>query len=704
MRKGIGFLSFAVFLFGCSELDSVPELVETRHALKTCTIVLGGGGKSQTISPSFSGTSGNYTVNTSKAWDFVRSTSGDCTFTIYNDANQRGRYVTLGTNLDKRIRAGEDGIRYKDDGGGATWRVRSVKIEPVANKNCFVSIGGGGVRMHYYPGSYAQVPAMDRISYFWGGNCDAKAWNGFSYGANDSHNRYVGIRTNALTVADAKSRAVFDPGFRVRSLTVRDWGTSNCTSATDLNRDYGRCLPSIMLNSSIYSTTIATDRDRDGLNDELENVLADAFTAIAMNHSTEDATRPYALRDIANNTDNSYPYYDHKGNPVIEPVVVFQTRKAASDLNNRIEVAYMQIWKREKYETASCKGHLGDTQSDVFTLETPPVGHALHGKFWWFKSTNAMPPAKRRVQASLLRSVGNIGWSDVIEDPTGYAVDSPSFHTVYDPELIAAQEALELDSLDDVESESIDDRLIGLDLELIEPSIKDADKDIEQEAIAKSPSQSVRGIKPRSKDSTDVSDDETSEFAWVQGDTHMRGPIFENMPGDPANTNRHMIYHYSKGKHHAYIDGMFSGQRKDKSCPNINVYTNGRGYSHSPSYPRRLWNLKAPSGDGDAYKYNNVGSRNAFSGFVNRLDNYGFPWMKVWRDACFYSDETSSANKSFKCSNNINRQCCLETNPGCIIPNKDILWCCTVKYWHSCPFYSDVSHPFIYNSLDVPHL
>ena len=134
MRKGIGFLSFAVFLFGCSELDSVPELVETRHALKTCTIVLGGGGKSQTISPSFSGTSGNYTVNTSKAWDFVRSTSGDCTFTIYNDANQRGRYVTLGTNLDKRIRAGEDGIRYKDDGGGDTWRVRSVKIKHVANK------------------------------------------------------------------------------------------------------------------------------------------------------------------------------------------------------------------------------------------------------------------------------------------------------------------------------------------------------------------------------------------------------------------------------------------------------------------------------------------------------------------------------------------------------------------------------------------
>ena len=61
----------------------------------------------------------------------------------------------------------------------------------------------------------------------------------------------------------------------------------------------------------------------------------------------------------------------------------------------------------------------------------------------------------------------------MIEDPTGYAVDSPSFHTVYDPELIAAQEALELDSLDDVESESIDDRLMGLDLELIEPSIKD---------------------------------------------------------------------------------------------------------------------------------------------------------------------------------------------------------------------------------------
>ena len=699
-QESIVAFTLVLCLCGCSELDSVPELVETQHALKTCTIVLGGGGKSQTISPSFNGSSGNYTVNTSKAWDFVRSTSGDCTFTIYNDANQRGRYVTLGTNLDKRIRAGEDGIRYKDDGGGATWRVRSVKIEPVANKNCFVSIGGGGVRMHYYPGSYAQVPAMDRISYFWGGNCDAKAWNGFSYGANDSDNRYVGLRTNALNSTQASSRAVFDPGFRVRSLTVRDWGTSNCTSATNLNRDYGRCLPSIMLNSSIYSTTSATDRDRDGLNDELENVLADAFTAIAMNHSTEDATRPYAQSDITNNTDNSYPYYDHKGNPVIEPVVVFQTRKAASDLNNRIEVAYMQIWKRDKYGATLCPGHWGDTQSDVFTLETPPVGNALHGKFWWFKSTRAMSSATRVAPASFAGSMLDGDDYGVDEDPTGYAVDSASFHTVYDPELIATQESLELESLDDVESESIDDRLMGLDLELVDPSIKDADKSIAVESMIHSGSNVV----PTSMDSDDVSNKNTSEFDWVQGDTHMRGPIFENMPGDPANTNRHMIYHYSKGKHHAYIDGMFSGQQMDKSCGSINVYTNGRGSSHSPSYPRRLWNLRAPTGDGDSYKYNNVGSRNAFSGFVNRLDNYGFPWMKVWRDACFYSEETSSANKSFYCSNSTNKQCCLETNPGCSIPSNDKSWCCASKYNTSdCSHYSDVSNPSSYNTTNVPH-
>ena len=172
-QESIVALTLVLCLCGCSEQDSVSDLVETQHALKTCTIVLGGGGKSQTISPAFDSSSGSYTVNTSKAWDFIRSTSGDCTL----------------------------------------------------------------------------VPAMDRISYFGGGNCDAKAWNGFSYGANDSDNRYVGLRTNALNSTQASSRAVFDPGFRERSLTVRDWGTSNCTSATNLNRDYGRCLPSIMLNS-----------------------------------------------------------------------------------------------------------------------------------------------------------------------------------------------------------------------------------------------------------------------------------------------------------------------------------------------------------------------------------------------------------------------------------------------------------------------
>ena len=112
-REGLVALSLVLWLCGCNEQESVPALVETQHALNTCTIVLGGGGKSQTISPSFDSSSGSYTVNTSKAWDFVRSTSGDCTFTIYNDANQGGRYVTLGTDLDMRIRAGEDGIRYK---------------------------------------------------------------------------------------------------------------------------------------------------------------------------------------------------------------------------------------------------------------------------------------------------------------------------------------------------------------------------------------------------------------------------------------------------------------------------------------------------------------------------------------------------------------------------------------------------------------
>lgn len=696
--KHLAYLTCAFALTGCSDDNWGEELSASSHALKTCTIVLGGGGKSQTITQSFNSNTGSYSLNTSSAWDFIRSTSGECRFTIYNDKNLSGRYVTLGSDLSTRIRAGEDGVRYKDDGGGATWRIRSVKIEPAATSNCFLNIGGGGVRMNYYPGNYEKVPAMDRISYFFGGNCDAKAWNESNYGNTGENNRYVALHTNALNVAQGESRNVYDPAFRVRSLMVRDWGNSNCSSETSLNRDYGRCLPSIQLSSSIYTSSSTLDKDKDGLNDQFENYLADAFTAIAINHSTEDGTRPYTQTDIDNHTSNSYPYYDFQGNPVIEPVVVFQVRKAGST-PNQIEISYMQIWKKDVYDSKICEGHHGDTQSDTFVLETPPSSHSLHGKFWWLKST--YPLENNASQASVNAVMAS---SNVNENPTGMPQDDPQFHIGCDEQCIAQQEISEREDASHMLpiQEQADDINDGWEWETISARIKDADK----KEHANAAHQDENGaVSPLIMDFNGIISH--NEMEWKQGDTHLRAPLFERVNSDPSNTNRHMLYFYTKGKHHAYIDSKFNDER-DKGCKEtiggvtyygINAHVDGRGDQHVPAYHRRLWNLRSPSTGGDRYQYNNVGSRDHFSGFVNKLTNFGFPNMRVWRDACFYSDETSSANKSFLCSNNTNKQCCLETNPGCSIPTNDAQWCCSKKYEENdCNAYSDVNNPPLYSN------
>lgn len=54
------FLMTPLVLFGCSdEGDFSEDFTASSQALKTCSIVLGGGGKSQTITQSFSGTTGS---------------------------------------------------------------------------------------------------------------------------------------------------------------------------------------------------------------------------------------------------------------------------------------------------------------------------------------------------------------------------------------------------------------------------------------------------------------------------------------------------------------------------------------------------------------------------------------------------------------------------------------------------------------------
>ncbi len=100
------------------EFEQLGQSLEERGTF--CQIVVGGGGKSEYIDV-YLNPNGQYIKNTKKAWDFIRKTTGPCKFTIYNGKNLGGKHVTLGTDLHKRIRAGLDGVRYKDSGGGDTW-------------------------------------------------------------------------------------------------------------------------------------------------------------------------------------------------------------------------------------------------------------------------------------------------------------------------------------------------------------------------------------------------------------------------------------------------------------------------------------------------------------------------------------------------------------------------------------------------------
>ncbi|MCL2326146.1 MAG: hypothetical protein FWC40_06605 [Proteobacteria bacterium] len=183
-------------------------------------------------------------ANTLANWDYIDSTSGPCHFTVYNNTDGAGtRYVNLGTDLSTWIRAGEDGVRFRQNGGGETWKIRSVRIVRFFNNlDCYLRIGGNGVRMTYYPGSYAKTPAMDRMNYFLGGNCDARLWNDIAYGVLDELNRFVAIQPNATTDAEGNTRPTFDPYFRVRSMIITHWGNQHCTPNSP-NYDFGRCLP-----------------------------------------------------------------------------------------------------------------------------------------------------------------------------------------------------------------------------------------------------------------------------------------------------------------------------------------------------------------------------------------------------------------------------------------------------------------------------
>ena len=623
---GVGLWSALAFFggAGCEDGEigvSEDMVLTTKSSLSTvCSISVGGGGETETINL-YENEPSVLLRNTSANWDFIRETTGPCHFVVYNHAEGEGKYVNLGTNLDVRIRAGEDGVRYKDDGGGDTWKIRSVKIVKFFNNlDCILSIGGGGVRMNYYPGSYPKTPAMDRLSYLVGGNCDAKIWNGIAYGANDSDNRFKALHSNARTVEEGRTRSVYDPGFRVRSLIITHWGNQHCNSSSP-NYDFGRCLPITTLERSIYDTTHANyrDLDGDGLDDEMEDMLANAFRPIVVNHSTEDATRT-----------NVYTTVD--GDSVIEPVTAFQVRRSKYD-SNAITLAFMKIWREDK-GVLGCSGHDGDTQSTTLQLMT--TNDSNHGKTWWLYSTSASPDSiKTNTEETL-----NSELSTTLE----YSNDNHVSESIIEQETRERRELAEQNLVYDFYDNS--------DLEL---------------------SESVRGVElsaaEKDADITQLSQSRAgagSEFSWTQGSVAIRAPYFEKLANSNETIPMHPVIHLTKGKHHEYQDGGWAGQR-DLVCTLTNAWINSRGEQANPPLPKRALNLRSPNGHGDAFNYNNVGSRDHYTGFMNSLTPFGFSGKMIWKDECFYSSDCNAPNRVFYCSNNLNKSCCLEAIPGCSI-------------------------------------
>jgi hypothetical protein len=79
-----------------------------------CSIVLGDGGISQRFyGPGIGRLRDGYTSIT--GWDFIRETSGPCTFTVFNEPGLNGRSRQFTSGIRENIRVG--------------WRIRSVRIE-----------------------------------------------------------------------------------------------------------------------------------------------------------------------------------------------------------------------------------------------------------------------------------------------------------------------------------------------------------------------------------------------------------------------------------------------------------------------------------------------------------------------------------------------------------------------------------------------
>ncbi len=350
------------------ELFVIPPTPSKLVGVDECSITLSEDGKTTTYSKLMK-TSGEVTLG---KWasipksTFIVGTNGPCAFQVFSEENFKGSRVTIGTSLNTTIRAGLDGIAFKDAGNKNTWPVRSIIIAK-SDTTCQLRMGGSsGAMMTYFVGGYPYVPRTTTSGGLLGGDCRAKVWHYTNLGEGDYDNRFKAFHPSG------KLSQAFPVGFEVSSFLIQNDGATCDPDALDK----GRCLPEYKLGTSLYNLAPVqfegpSDADEDGLNDKLENELADAFRPIYLNHSTEDGTRV-----------NVYQTID--GDSVMEPVTIFQVHP---DGDNIVRLQFMKLWRYDVYDTFSCGGHPGDSQHNVYHLKTKPKGDPLHGKYWWlFKS------------------------------------------------------------------------------------------------------------------------------------------------------------------------------------------------------------------------------------------------------------------------------------------------------------------------------
>lgn len=146
-----------------------------------CSIKLGGAGKSATL---------DHSSDSTGPWEFIRSTSGHCTFEVFNSTNFQGRSVVYGTDVNKRIRIGALGAQDSEG-----WGARSVRITPVQNSACRVVLGDSGVSQTFLgPGQVRNISG-------WGvlrettGACHVILFNGANF--NGRQDDYTEARRQA---------------------------------------------------------------------------------------------------------------------------------------------------------------------------------------------------------------------------------------------------------------------------------------------------------------------------------------------------------------------------------------------------------------------------------------------------------------------------------------------------------------------------